>query len=208
MKAIPALTAVPRGRRPSAARIATTVLAAAALALMAAACGGSPSGPGRGGSANAGSSANTHQLAYSQCVRSHGVPNFPDPDSSGGFNKATLSQLAAGNSQYQAATQSCAHLLPNGGGGPTAAQVQQEWTGMLNFARCMHSHGEPNWPDPTPYPPYPDEPTFNLPASIQPMPQIISKMQECLRLVPNNQVLGHIDNNNWATVQQQMAGDG
>jgi hypothetical protein len=77
---------------------------------------------------------------------------------------------------------------------------------MLNFARCMRAHGVPSWPDPTPYPPYPTDPTYILPASIQPVPQIISKMDECLRLVPNNQVLGHIDNNDWQAAEQQMAG--
>jgi hypothetical protein len=77
---------------------------------------------------------------------------------------------------------------------------------MLNFARCMRSQRVPNWPDPTPYPPRPTDPTFMLPASIQPIPQIISKMHECLRLVPNNDVVGHIDNNNWMAAQQAMAG--
>jgi hypothetical protein len=77
---------------------------------------------------------------------------------------------------------------------------------MLSFARCMRSHGVLNWPDPVPYPPYPSDPTFILPASIQPIPQTISTMDECLRLVPNNDVVGHIDNDNWQAAQQQMAG--
>ena len=77
---------------------------------------------------------------------------------------------------------------------------------MASFARCMRSHGAPNWPDPTPYPPRPSEPTFQLPASIQPTPQTISKVEVCLRLVPNNEVVGHIDNDNWMAAQQAMAG--
>ena len=77
---------------------------------------------------------------------------------------------------------------------------------MANFARCMRSHDVPNWPDPTAYPPEPDRPTFNLPASIQPTPVIISKMDVCLRLVPNNYVVGHIDNDSWRSAQQAMAG--
>jgi hypothetical protein len=77
---------------------------------------------------------------------------------------------------------------------------------MGSFARCMPSHGVPNWPDPTPHPPDPSRPTFILPATIQPIPQTISKMDEYLRLVPNNEAVGHIDNNNWQTAQQQMAG--
>lgn len=139
-------------------------------------------------------------------MRSHGVPNFPDPGSNGEFSKAALHQLAASNSQYQGAAQACGHLLPDSGGGPTDAEVRQEWSGMLGFARCMRSHGVTAWPDPTPYPPYPSEPTFSLPSSIQPIPQIISTMNVCRRLVPDNQVVGHIDNPSWMSAQQQMAG--
>lgn len=62
------------------------------------------------------------------------------------------------------------------------------------------------WPDPTPYPPDVSRPTFELPASIQPVPHTMSTMDECLRLVPDNEVVGHIDNNNWQAAQQQMAG--
>jgi len=197
----------PRRARQSAARTGAAIIATAALALLAAACSDSPSSTGSGSSATASGSANSKAAAYAECVRSHGVPDFPDPDSSGGFDKTTVSRLADGNSQFQTATHTCAHLLPSGSGSTDAAAVvRQEWNGMLNFARCMRSHGEPNWPDPTPYPPRPSDPTFNLPASIQPVPQIISKMDECLRLVPNNQVLGHIDNADWQAAEQEMAG--
>jgi len=201
-------TRVMRRARQSAALSAAAIIATA-LALLAAACSDSPSSTGPGSSTTAGGSANSKALAYAKCVRSHGVPDFPDPDSSGGFDKTTVSHLAAGNARFQTATHTCAHLLPSGSGSTDAAAVlRQEWNGMLRFARCMRSHGEPNWPDPTPYPPRPSDPTFNLPASIQPIPQIISKMDECLRLVPNNAVVGHIDNNNWEAAQQQMAGQG
>jgi hypothetical protein len=139
-------------------------------------------------------------------MRSHGVPDFPDPNSAGQFKKDTVEQLSASNSNYQTANQACAQLLPNSGGGPTAAEVRQEWNGMASFARCMRSHGELDWPDPTRYPPDPSRPTFNLPASIQPVPHVISKMDVCLRLVPHNAVVGHIDNDNWMAAQQAMAG--
>jgi hypothetical protein len=93
---------------------------------------------------------------------------------------------------------------PVGCGEP--AHRPQDTSGMLNFARCMRAQRVPNWPDPTPYPPRPTDATFMLPASIQPIPQIISKMHECLRLLPNNDVVGHVDNNNWMAAQQAMAG--
>ena len=196
----------PRRAWPSAARTAAAVIAVAALALLSAACSGGPTSASSGGSSNAGGSANSKALAFARCVRSRGVPDFPDPNSSGQFNKTTMQQLAASNSEYQTATQACAHLLPNSGGGPTVAEVRQEWNGMASFARCMRSHGVPNWPDPTAYPPDPSRPTFMLPASIQPVSQTISKMDLCLRLVPNNETVGHIDNDNWEAAQQAMAG--
>jgi hypothetical protein len=188
-----------------AARAAAAIIATAAAALLAAACSGTPPSTHSGAATNTAGSAASKERAYASCMRSHGVANFPDPGS-GGFDKATLAQLAASNSQYRAANQACGHLLPAGSRGRTPAQERQEWSGMLAFARCMRSHGVASWPDPTPYPPYPSDPTYNLPASIQPAPQIISKFEECLRLVPMNYALGHIDNNNWQSAQQQMAG--
>jgi hypothetical protein len=168
--------------------------AAVAVTALLTACSASPSSTGSGGSTNAGGStnsrsANSQLLAYAQCVRSRGVPNFPDPNSSGGFPKATLNQLAASNSQYQAATQACGHLLPNGGSGPTQAELQQSWNDMRTFAGCMRSHGVPNWPDPTRYyPQHPDRPYFNLqPVGIDPnSPQISTKIHECEPLLHGN----------------------
>jgi hypothetical protein len=78
----------PRRARPPVARTAAAIIAAAALALLAAACGSSPSSAGSGGSSNAGGSAkpstaggsaNARLVVFSRCMRSHGVPNFPDP---------------------------------------------------------------------------------------------------------------------------------
>jgi hypothetical protein len=105
------------------------------LALLLAACGSSPNsgvaslgnpkttttaqsnapaGTGTGKKAGYG-----EMLEYSQCVRSHGVPGFPDPSSSpnGGYGfKITPSEhIAQGSTQFQAAQQACRKLLSNGG---------------------------------------------------------------------------------------------
>jgi hypothetical protein len=123
---------------------AAAVIPVAALALLAAACGGSPK-------ASTSSKSSTAQpLAFSHCMRSHGVANFPDPDSSGVWPKSQIEVVAA-NPRFQGATQACGHLLPDGGPGvaPSPAVVQLIQTDMLQFARCMHSHGVPNWPDPS-----------------------------------------------------------
>src|SRR6266567_3514875 len=97
----------------------TPGIAAVVLVLLAA-CTGSGSPTGSGGSPQAeGSSSSPSAVAFSACVRSHGVPNFPDPDSSGGIPKETSQQLGVSSSQYQAAAQACGHLLPGGNSGRT-----------------------------------------------------------------------------------------
>jgi hypothetical protein len=144
---------VMRWARPPAARTAAAIIATAGLALLAVACSGSPSSTGSstgsGGSSNAGGSQTSQLLAFAQCVRSHGVPNFPDPTDSNKFPGAQ--QLGVSSSRYKAAMNACQHLLPNGGTAPGQAQLQQERTAMLPFAQCMRSHGVPDWPDPTVY---------------------------------------------------------
>jgi hypothetical protein len=123
---------------------AAAVIAAAGLALLAAACGGSSR------SHVAPQSPTTRPLAFSHCMRSNGVPSFPDPNSGGVWPKSQV-ELAAGNPRFAAATQACGHLLPDGGPGvaPSPTVVQQIQIDMTKFARCMRSHGVATWPDPT-----------------------------------------------------------
>ena len=129
------------------------------LALLVAGCGGGGSA-GRPvaqldatttqpASASSSYSPTDQPLAFSHCMRSHGVPNFPDPNSSGVWPKSQV-ELAAGNSRFEAATQACGHLLPDGGPGvpPSPAVVELIRTDMTKFAHCMRTHGLPNWPDP------------------------------------------------------------
>ena len=101
-----------------AARTAAAIIAIAVLALLAAACSDGPSPTGSGGSADAGGSANSPSaVSYSQCMRSHGVPNFPDPGSNGGFNLGPAGGsggLDPNSPQFQKASQACQSLMPAG----------------------------------------------------------------------------------------------
>lgn len=176
-----------RRRHPaglSGPRAAAVIVIAAGLALMSAACG-APSSAGSGGSGDPGGSSNSRAtasqkvLAFSACMRSHGVPNFPDPDSTGVLPKRAIAQLLASNPQFPAAHRACEHLLPNSGQ-PSQAQVQQAWNDMRRFARCMRSHGVPNWPDPAPTSRQDQRPFFHVPDSINPnAPQVTSKVRAC-----------------------------
>ena len=83
-----------RRARPTAARTTAAISATAVLALLAAACSGSPSSSGSGGSPAAGGSVTSPSaVAYSHCVRGHGVPRYPDPTSNGQLPKTDAQRL-------------------------------------------------------------------------------------------------------------------
>jgi hypothetical protein len=137
-------------RRPL---ILASVVAIGAFSLLAAGCGGARSpGVATVASSTTGATTTTTQnglLAFSQCMRSNGMPNFPDPQRFVGGNvKLTIHQLAPS----QAALSACDHLLPTNGGSGSQETAQQQRTQLadgLSFARCMRSHGVSRFPDPT-----------------------------------------------------------
>jgi len=116
--------------------------ALAGVAVLVAACGGGGSSP-----ALAGTTAYQKALAYSQCMRAHGEPGFPDPQSNGAV-------LINGQKDHlngalmNSADRACRHLLPNGGR-MTAAQQKQALDRGLKFVACMRSHGIADMPDPS-----------------------------------------------------------
>jgi hypothetical protein len=119
-------------------------------------------------------------------MRSHGVPNFPDPSASGQINVDFAyggkdgSPASAGidrmSPQYTSADQTCRHLLP--GGVPTPAENQRALAQELKFAQCMRSHGVPNFPDPT------NAGVVHLIGVDQNSPQFQSAGKTCEALVP------------------------
>ena len=119
--------AVPPGR----------VLAALAVgvALLAAGCGGGGGSPGASRPA-------VHQelVAFAHCMRSHGVPDWPDPLPQGGFPRTGTAEDSG--PQADSAMSTCRHLLP-----PvqpeSAAQQARVLAQDLKWARCMRAHGFP-----------------------------------------------------------------
>jgi hypothetical protein len=126
------------------------IAAAVGLALLAAGCDGSPaSSASAAGPASAAVNSDYQKaVAYSQCMRAHGVPNFPDPDSQGRI-MITGSGSGQGGPEspaFRSAGNSCKHLRPSGG--PSGQGNQLAAQQMLKFAQCMRGHGVPNFPDP------------------------------------------------------------
>ncbi|HLJ99896.1 MAG TPA: hypothetical protein VKU39_08320 [Streptosporangiaceae bacterium] len=129
------------GRRPRRSwfRPAAALVTMGCAALLVTACG---SGSALAGSGTGGPTRAQAALGYARCMRSHGVPDFPDPDSGGNFNLPS-----AVSSQETAANQVCNHLL-NVGTQLSAAQTQHALRQLVRYARCMRAHGVPNFPDP------------------------------------------------------------
>jgi hypothetical protein len=165
------------GRRPrDDPRAGLLPAVSAGIALVIAACGS-------GSAAIAGSGARwtTYQkeLGYAQCMRAHGLPSFPDPQSDGTFNSTRANANDFFGPRFQPADQVCAHL-----GGPpvTAAQQQQGRRPFLRYASCMRAHGIANFPDPG----------GHCLACIGPgdgigsqSPQYLSAQQACRSLLPS-----------------------
>jgi hypothetical protein len=133
----------------------TAILAGSAIA----ACGGSTKPPASG-SRNGPTFKTVVAEAdrHAACMRAHGVSNFPDPQVTNKSGPNGVVQMihiqAPGSSpKFQAAAQACAKYAPalpqgNVNQGESAAQRRTHTDALLAFAKCMRTHGFPNFPDP------------------------------------------------------------
>ena len=142
-------------------RRAGALAVSAAVALLTAGCGVHVHIFGGSASSSASAPAYAQELALAQCMRGHGVPNFPDPNASGGYTLTSNGEIkgAGGSSidinssQAQAAYGDCRHLLPHA---PSISQLEQdvqqaqqrearELPELLKWEQCVRSHGVPNF---------------------------------------------------------------
>jgi hypothetical protein len=154
--------------------------AVAGLCLLASGCGGSPgthvaqlsTTTTPGGSSSRGS---THDqaLAYAGCIRSHGVSLWPDPESSGSFDKSKLTphRLGASDSQIGTAEDACKSLAPIYPATPQPHVLAQ----ALRFSRCMRAQGATNFPDPE------SNGAIVIPDSMESSPMYLAALHFCLK---------------------------
>jgi len=90
-------------------------------------------------------------LRLAQCMRAHGVPNFPDPRSTGGL--IIPNDINTNAPAFKFAQGACAKLAQSPGGQGTSSESRK--LQLLAVAKCMRSHGVPNFADPTHSPPPP-----------------------------------------------------
>jgi len=167
----------------------TGAIVVAAAVLLIAACGGgsgsgtasSEAGTAVAASASSSQSATAKLLAYSQCMRVHGVPNFPDPDSTGQLPKTQLKRLTVSGPVIRAADAKCDDLLPvqPGINAPLSPQQQQDY---LKAVMCMRQHGIHDFPNPIFSG---DSVHFPVPAGLNTKsPQVLQAETICRRLIP------------------------
>ena len=136
-------------------RAGLLAIALAVAGVLVAGCSGGPADPGVAGvssataspSQSATVSGEAEALQYAACMRSHGVPDFPDPtvqNGSVGFSITAGDGVDQNSPQYQSARQACSSLR----GGGTANSGSGNLAKELKFAQCMRSHGVPDFPDP------------------------------------------------------------
>jgi hypothetical protein len=110
---------------------------------------GTSSGSGKGGgSANSLTMVGGNAAAmrkFASCMRSHGIPNFPDPSANG---SVTFSGMNPDSPVFRKAQDACRKFTPNGGRAPSPAEQAAAQAAALKYSACMRSHGVPKFPDP------------------------------------------------------------
>ncbi|MGO9196511.1 MAG: hypothetical protein ACLQK4_05225 [Acidimicrobiales bacterium] len=152
---------VGRGKAPG---LGAAALSLAAAALLLAACGGGPTAgvanlgtssgdtstptpPGGNSGSPPSAALQAAQLAYSKCMRAHGVVNFPDPNVGGGYPR--VNNLQPDSSSYVNGAKDCRPLADAAQMAPwTKAQMEAHDAMMLKISVCMRAHGITNFPDP------------------------------------------------------------
>jgi predicted amidohydrolase YtcJ len=118
-------------------------------------------------------------VAYSQCMRSHGEPGFPDPQPNGNLLLDQNDHI--NGALMNSANKACQHLMPKSKP-MSAAQQRQVTARALRFVACMRSHGIPSFPDPVVNA---QGIEFQGPAGVRPGSPVYNKAQQaCQHLMP------------------------
>ena len=113
---------------------------AVACAIAVAACGSSHGIATRSG-------IQSQPIAFANCMRTHGVPSFPDPSGGGAGVNLAGTGINPQSPAFKSARLACARLAPGAVGGSKA--TESEFLAALSFAKCMREQGFPDFPDPT-----------------------------------------------------------
>jgi hypothetical protein len=134
--------------------------ALALLAVIGAGCGSSSPSETDTGSAAKKPSGQDKAVKFAECIRGHGVPHFPDPNSKGEF----VFGIDVSPAVWQKAVNACKDLQPPGSLSGKRSPKQQ--SAALRFAECVRANGVKDFPDPANGQPLID--TTHIPSANQP----------------------------------------
>jgi hypothetical protein len=144
------------------------------VALIGAGCGSNPpSGTRTAGRADKRLTARDKAVKFAECIRAHGVSDFPDPNAKNDFEYGVSVTPAV----WKKATTACKDLQPPGTLSSKRTPVQQ--SAGLRFARCIRDNGVKDFPDPVNGEPLVD--TYKIPSSNTPngMAILNAAMHQC-----------------------------
>jgi hypothetical protein len=149
------------------------------VGLINAGCGSNPSSetgtatPSTTSSANRKLSARDKAVKFAECIRAHGVSDFPDPDEKNQFEYGVSVTPAV----WARATTACKDLQPPGT--LSAKRTPKQQSASLRFAQCIRDNGVKDFPDPVNGEPVVN--TYKIPSSNRPggMTILNAAMHKC-----------------------------
>ena len=119
---------------------------------------GTASSTGTGGSKEL--SARDKAVKFAECIRAHGVSDFPDPNAKNQFEYGVSVSPAV----WMRATTACKDLQPPGT--LSGKRTPKQQSASLRFAQCVRDNGVKDFPDPVNGEPLID--TYKIPSSNRP----------------------------------------
>jgi hypothetical protein len=112
-------------------------------------------------------------VKFAECIRAHGVTDFPDPNEKNQFEYGVSVTPAV----WKQATAACKDLQPPGT--LSAKRTPKQQSASLRFAQCIRENGVKDFPDPVNGEPLVD--TYKIPSSNQPggMTILNAAMKKC-----------------------------
>jgi hypothetical protein len=133
---------------------AATENGSTATASTSATAGNSGTGP------NKKLTARDKAVKFAECIRAHGVRDFPDPNEKNQFEYGVSVTPAV----WTKAVDACKDLQPPGT--LSAKRTPKQQSASLRFAQCVRDHGVKDFPDPVNGEPIID--TYKIPSSNKP----------------------------------------
>ena len=155
--------------------------ALAMVALIGAGCGSAENGGTATGTASSGAdkklTARDKAVKFAECIRAHGVSDFPDPNAKNDFEYGVSVTPAV----WKRATTACKDLQPPGT--LSAKRTPKQQSASLRFAQCIRDHGVKDFPDPVNGEPVIN--TYKIPSSNRPggMTILNAAIQKCRALM-------------------------